>query len=376
MNCPSILTAPRRLSVALVVAFALTTAACGGGGTGQDTVVAPPAPRAPLTAAELLPASTFLVARVDLAALRTSPNWDIIDGWVLTAEENLAGDFPSLGGGELRSWLGLTDQIWVAFVPSTNAERPGIVTVVDGRFEAAAIEAKLAGLGGDRPILAPVPDQSGRFGGSWWFQEVGVIEDGLVVATSGDLLDTVVARHESREGESPLVSATLRDMARRVDFANNGIAAIAHFTPEAKALLGANLETDRRRAVDAATSGGLGLSLAGGIDAIVLLDTLSPEVAAALVSEVEQRRDSVRRNPIVAMMGLSPLLAGIDASATDGNAQVTVHTGAEDTRTVLGRLSSLIGLGIASAINDLPRPEPAVQESSATPAGGVAPEAP
>ncbi len=352
-----------------LMSSSLLATACGGAAesAGDGTTTAAAIPAAPFTADALLPTNAFLVARIDLAQLRSSPDWDIIEGWVLSVEENIESVLPTLGDGELRRWLGLTDRVWIALVPSGDAQRPGVVTVAEGRFEAAAIDQKLSGLGGDRPILVRVPDQPARFRGSWWFEEVAVIEDGLVVATTAGLTDPVRARHEAQVGQSPLSQQVLGQMASRIDFTEHAVSAVAHFIPEAKAAFAVGLDPARRGALDAATAGGFRIGLSDGLDGLVLLDTTSPQVAAALVTEVEQRRDAVRRNPLVAMMGLAPLLEGLTAVATEGTAQATLRVGAEDTRTVLGRVSSFVGLGIAAGISELPRPRPAPTASQSAP---------
>ncbi|RLB46828.1 MAG: hypothetical protein DRJ42_26770 [Deltaproteobacteria bacterium] len=344
-----------------LMSSSLLATACGGAAesAGDGTTTAAAIPAAPFTADALLPTNAFLVARIDLAQLRSSPDWDIIEGWVLSVEENIESVLPTLGDGELRRWLGLTDRVWIALVPSGDAQRPGVVTVAEGRFEAAAIDQKLASLGGDRPILVRVPEQPARFRGSWWFEEVTVIEDGLVVATTAGLTDPVRARHEAQVGQSPLSQQVLGQMASRIDFTEHAVSAVANFIPEAKAAFAVGLDPARRSALDAATAGGFRIGLSDGLDGLALLDTTSPQVAAALVTEVEQRRDAVRRNPLVAMMGLAPLLEGLDAVATEGTAQATLRVGAEDTRTVLGRVSSFISLAIVAGISELPRPRPA-----------------
>ena len=144
--------------------FLFFLASCGGGGASSavpDNAAPPP----PLTADALLPSDSFLVAKLDLIRLRESSNWDLIEAWLLVAEENVSRRLPSLGDGELRRWVSLTDRVWIGLAPSSDPHEPDIFGVFEGRFEGEALSmvARLPGLvaayarlrRGEQPIAPP-----------------------------------------------------------------------------------------------------------------------------------------------------------------------------------------------------------------------------
>jgi len=322
---------------------------CGGGSAeGEGPAHAEPPPP-PLTDDGLLPSDAFIVVKLDLVRLRESSNWDVFEGVILVVEENLAGQFPFLGDGELRRWVGLTDRAWVG-AKTAGAGDPEIFTVVHGRSTNDDVLALFERAGEASGFTRRADASKPTFDGEAPLSEVALLEDGLGVSTPSGQIGDLIARHESREGESPLANETMAGVAQRVNFPRDALGIAAVFTPEAKALIGPRLDARARFVLEAATAGALRVGVNEGIDALAIVTTSDPAVATAAVAEIERQRDAAARQPFVQMMGLGFLIDGIGANADGGDLRISLRAGHEDTRNLLGRVSGLVGMAIANMI--------------------------
>ncbi len=319
---------------------------CGGASEPPpEHPVAEPPP--PLTGASLLPEDVYLLLKVDFNRLRASSNWDVIESILMSVEENAARELPAVGGGELRRWVGLADLLNLGLAPSQGTE-PDTLVVVDGRFSTEEARTALSRFDSGPVVLreepgAPLP----TFVTEEPPAELILVEDGLGVGATSGRAGAMVQKHASRSGRSPLdAHAEMAALAQRVNFERDAIGVAAVFTPEAKAALGPRLDARLRRVLDVATAGAMRIGLAEGIDALAIVSTTDPSVAAATVSELEGQRARIAQMPFTSMLGLDPILNGIGLNAEGGEIRLSLRASHEDTRNILGRASGFVALAI------------------------------
>jgi hypothetical protein len=325
------------------VLFALLWA-CGGSTpeaeepTGEAT---PP----PVEPEAWLPPDSELVARIDLASIRQSPFFDTIAGFAVQAERALAerGVAIPLGTGRL---LGGVDQIYLGLLLT----REEGVAILRHRIPAEELDAALRAAQDDRHAPVFTRFDTVRDHQAWIGEDLEAADLGggvLAIATTGKLAD-VMARHGVAAGRGPLDQPRLAALAARAAYDEGDVGVVATFNEVLKERM-----RRRGRSADEIDALGARLSIANGVDGFGVADTASPTVATDLAMRAMSEISAIRRQPMVAMLGLTPALAGTTVRAESKSVIGEVHISREDTADLIGRLSGFLTIALESLAAEL-----------------------
>ena len=284
----------------------------------------------------LLPQATVAVSRVDVVALRASPYYPTLRGWL---EEGAPFE------GELEPAI-------LALVGALERVEIGSVVSDSGRsFELGA--AVLVGeLGPDQlfGVLRQTAARDGQeardgelagypalFAGPW--VAVTVSPSLAVLGPARYVTEELLARPE----RPPVLDDP--GYARLTESCGRGAALCfgARLDPGTRGALH-SLEVLPRRAVDAAQAAGGRVSLADGIDAAARVELNDAEAAAEAAAVLEQQRASFAGSLAVRAAGAGPVLEGASVQADGTHLDVRVRASHDDVERLLGRVGVLVGL--------------------------------
>ncbi len=328
-----------------VLAAACGSSAPEGPTTPEAAVEAPPP--APLA---LLPSDTFAVLRLDLVALRASPYYPTITGWLDEAETSAEQAGQATGAlSMVRATLDRADEVVVGFVPTAQSDRPDPLVVARGRFS----EEELRRIVGSSNVPdAPVRSEQRR----GFTVHVGADAAGAQIGEHTWLVgaeqhvDAMLGRYAS--GGGPLASDALRAMAERVELESATASFAMEVLPEVR-------EQMRRRlrspidGVEEARRVGARLAVSDGIDLLALADMQSPEAASELAGRARALLGDYAGNIVVRMMGVGAVLESTTVDTEGASARLVTRVDDATTRRVLDQIGSFVRLALRAAVADM-----------------------
>ena len=338
----------RKRFVAVCVLTGLCGLGCGGATPAPDDPSGlGGSPRGPIT---LMPSDTMAVVRIDARALRSSPYYGTVSGWLdqIMAASNEQSTQDERNFSMFRHALERTDVAWVGVVPGADpAGDPDLLLVAHGSYEPGMLESLLRSE--DRSEIR-VEDRNGR--------RVFVSSDASAVEAdsrtwllaTGRRLSDMLARLEGQGGSTPLSSEVFTSMADRIGFERSAVSIVVEMTPALREELSRDMSDPTEVAVvQAMISFGAGLDIADGIALRAIAHNENAIVANAFVQEASRSIRELADNMLVQALGLGPALAQADVRVEGTDALLAVQVDDPSTRTALARASGLVALALAAA---------------------------
>ncbi len=327
-------TAPGRAQRSLALPFLLVLAACGGSQPEPETAASievPAPPPVPERALEtLLPPTAPAVFRVDLAALRRSPYYEVAHDWLArVADED---------GREILALADRTDEIWGAAVDDGEGDME-VVLAARGSYTAED-EARIA-QSADPPATPGL-----RAGFTVYYRSreaFARVGDHTIVIGDRASVDLALDLQESGAGTGPTDAAVTAGM-ERIGFRQAGVAGAMRITEaiytslELPPIMYSSLE-----------SAAFSVNADTGVHGAALVRTSNALVAMGLVSIARNQLAEVRREPEIEMLGLRPLLDGITLANEGPEAWARLEVAAADVEAMLAGIARMLGGGDAAS---------------------------
>lgn len=305
----------------LACGLLLAAAACGGGGASTKGSGEP-------TLLDLAPDDAVGTVRMDLARLRKSSLFSRVTKLFSAVEEQ---------NPATARLLSATDEVVLALKPpKEGADQGSLAVLARGRFTSAELEASHQEQAKRQGMTAVPFTESGfsgfRFdkGPRSFFARKNVIAN-----VEEPWFPAMVTSLTHPDGKAPLalITADAVQGGHVFDFAVD-LASIAHVAEGVA-------EADAFGMQDAESASG---SVDLTDDLIVDVTAQMKTVAAAtkLAAAVEQARTRAAKELFVQMLGLSPVLEGVQMTVTDARVRVQVTVKQEILTGLLDRFSSLI----------------------------------
>lgn len=336
----------RARSILLALLTLASLASCGGAqttGTADGSDVTPPVPEDLLA---LVPANPAVVVRVDVAAVRGSPYWSTISGWVGILAGQMDGP-----ADDLTRLLERTDElvwgIWDSeggddvLILARGSFQPGELEQV---FRQAATEAgetvlekRVEGFG----LLATRRVVGGHLDARTWI--------------TGPLARARAAIAASAGREPGLRSgAAYRAIAGDVGFEGGAVAVVGELTPmmRAEAAQTAEHGGDEGRIAQLVLGfrqGGARVDVRDGLVVTALGDASSAQAASAAAEFVRSQAQAFGSSIPAMMLGVAPVLSRVDVQVRGTRATGSVRASDAEVRSILARLDGFVRVALEAS---------------------------
>ncbi len=335
----------------------VSLASCGGAQT-TGTGDADEAPAVPADLLALVPANPAVLVRVDVAALRASPYWSTMSGWVGILAGQMQGP-----ADDLTRLLERTDELVWGVWDSDDGD--DVLILARGSFQPGELEQ----------VFREAATESGETVRDKRVDGFGLLATRRVVGGHLDArtwitapLARVRASIAAGTGRAPGLrsGAAYRAVATEVGFDGGAVAFIGEVTPMVRREAAQTAEHggDEGRIAQLVLGfrqGGARLDVRDGLAVTAVGDATSAQAAASAAGFVRSQAQEFGSSIPAMMLGVAPVLSRVDVQVHGTRATGSVRASDAEVRTILARLDGFVRVALeasASGGGEVREPQP------------------
>lgn len=334
----------RALGAVLSALVLCSVAACGGAQT-TGTSGAGGTPTVPQDLLALVPADPAVLVRVDVAAVRGSPYWATVSGWIGVLAGQMDGP-----ADDLTRLLERTDELVWGVWDSEGGD--DVLILARGSFQAGELER----------VFREAAAESGETVREKRVDGFGLLATRRVVGGHLDArtwITAPLARARAAiaagtAGAPGLRSGeTYRAIASDVGFEGGAVAVIGEVTPMVRAEAAQTAEHggDEGRIAQLVLGfrrGGARLDVRDGLALTAIGDAASAEAARDAAGFVRTQAQAFGSSIPAMMLGVAPVLSRVDVQVHGTRATGSVRASDAEVRTILARLDGFVRVALDS----------------------------